>query len=101
MAAVRPLSTARPAAFSPGGPAPITITSNSPPSAIEVPPHVSNDQIRHQAGPPRLVRGSQALPRVAVEVFMERDHAVPGRVPLELLVGAEHRPPPRGGVVQE
>src|SRR5262249_51481981 len=45
------------------------------------------------ASPAGLVRGPQACSGVCVEVLVERDQAVPGGVDLELLVGAEDRPP--------
>src|SRR5437762_13044424 len=67
MAAVNPLSTARPAAFSPGGPDPITTTSNSSAiGALLVGLHaaVAGEQLPHQPRPPRSVPGSQ--PRAGV-----------------------------------
>src|SRR6058998_2230471 len=95
MAAVIPRSTLRPAAFSPGGPAPITITSNSSVMRSSLPrkSELPEDQIGDEPGPPRLVRGAQALAAVAVEVLVERQHVVPGRVRLELGRLAVHRTP--------
>src|SRR6266516_5365023 len=108
MAAVRPRSTALPAAFSPGGPAPITMTSNSSAMSTSFAPDAPrtlllrepDDQIGHQSGPPRLVRRPQARSGVSVEILVERDRAVPRRVGLELLVRSEHRPLP-GPVICE
>src|SRR5947207_10892167 len=80
MAAVNPLSTARPAAFSPGGPDPITITSNSsaiPFLLLGVQRAVARDQVRHQPGPPGLMRGSQARAGISVEILVEQDQVMP------------------------
>src|SRR5438067_8396067 len=48
--------------------------------------HPADDQVGDEAGPPGLVRGSEAGAGVAVEVLVERDQVVPGRVLLEELV---------------
>src|SRR5689334_7036868 len=48
-------------------------------------------QQRDQAGPAGLVRGAEAAPRVAVEVFIEQDVVAEGRVLLLQPVGAEDR----------
>src|SRR6478609_930410 len=42
------------------------------------------DQVRDDAGPAGLVRGSDPLARVAVEVLVEEQQVVPVRVGLEL-----------------
>ena len=46
-----------------------------------------------QAGPPRLVAGSQPRSVVAVEVFVEQDEVAPVRIFLELLRPSIYRPP--------
>ena len=43
------------------------------------------DQVDDQRGPPGLVRGAQPGAGVAVEVLVERQQVVPGRVALEQL----------------
>ena len=44
----------------------------------------AGDEVGDQAGPACLVRGTQTRPAVAVEVLVERDEPMPGRVGLEL-----------------
>src|SRR6476661_2344415 len=43
------------------------------------------DKVRDDAGPAGLVRGSDALARVAMEVLVEQQQVVPLRIRLELL----------------
>src|SRR5215212_4617601 len=58
------------------------------------------DQVGDEPGPARLVRRAQALAGVAVEVLVERDHAVQGGVVLEAHDVAEHGAA-AGDVVEE
>ncbi len=54
----------------------------------------ADDQVGDEPRPAGLVRRAEAGAGVAVEVLVERDQVVPGRVALEQLVAAEDRPPP-------
>src|SRR5262249_13888678 len=93
----RPCSAQRPAATPPAGPAPMTTTSKVR-VAISAPPQ---QQVGDEAGPARLVRGAQTGAGVAVEVLVERDHVVPRRVGVELLVRAVDGPAPVGPLPEQ
>ena len=53
------------------------------------------DQLRDDAGPARLVAGSQTRAVVSVEIFVEQDVILPLRIGLKFLRASVHRPPAR------
>src|SRR3954464_6406008 len=63
-------------------------------------PAAAGDEVGHQAGPPGLVRRAEAGAVVTVEVLMERNEVVPGRIGLELLLAREDGPA-AAGIVEE
>src|SRR4051794_11376980 len=52
-------------------------------------PAAAGDEVGHQAGPPGLVGRAEAGAIVTVEVLMERNEVVPGRIGLELLLAGK------------
>lgn len=50
------------------------------------------DALRHQAGPPRLVRCTDSSPIVSMEVFIKQQQVPPVRVLLKFFHPAEYRP---------
>src|SRR5438128_1023948 len=77
-------------------PAPVTIAT-LPSSCISVlAPSLSlDDEVGDEPRPAGLVGGAQPGTAVAVEVLVEEDQVVPGRLLLQHPVGAEDGPSPR------